>query len=317
MQTPSAEFIEGLGLILAEHEAATAARLDDMSARVADTIQSRLDDINARVADTIQSRLDAIQPGAPGRDGQDKILLLPRHVGAGEPYAANDVAWHAGGIWQAVRNGCGPPDADPAGWRCLVPGIAAIETREDFATRELCFGFRLSDGTLHECRARMPAGALPADYQARGWGVIAGDTIRDGDFEREAIRDNPTGPADWAVREVRGRRGRDGKSVPGEPGRPGPGLVGLTLARNAQTGQLVIVPAFADPAVQAQPIAVDMLTEEPGPARHIIRTYAGKWRPGKPCGRGDVVTHAGGLWLSLRPDNDDAPADGPGWERML
>jgi hypothetical protein len=309
MQFDSEAVLGAVGLVLAEHGEETRALIDAQRCAVLEQLEQ------------LEQRLETLPepaPGEPGRDGTDKIVLLPRHIGAADAFAANDIAWHNGGIWQAVRNGIGDPSRDPAGWKCLVPGISAIETREDFATRELIFGFRMSDGTLHESRSRMPAGFLPADYAARGWGVIAGDIVRDGDFDRQALRDNPSEPADWTLREVRGRRGRDGKSMPGEPGRPGPGLIGLTLARDAQTARLVIVPTFADPAVKAEPVAIDLLTEEPEATRHIIRTFCGAWRGGKSYGRGDVVRHNGALMLSLRPDNDQAPADGaPSWERML
>jgi HK97 family phage portal protein len=103
-----------------------------------------------------------------------------------------------------------PPDPVPEPPAAI--SLAGIETRQDWRRRELVFEFRLSDGSVQESRARMLPGILPADHAALGWGVITGDIIRDGEFDRVALCDDPQPgrPDHWSVREIRGRRGRAG-----------------------------------------------------------------------------------------------------------
>lgn len=306
---PDTAIFEALGVALVEQERKFVTELDAAIAALVDDLAETLD---RRFAE-----LPVPRDGEPGKDGVDRVLALPRHIGPREPFERNEIAWHAGGLWQAVRAGAGDPDNDPAAWKCLVPGVASMAASEDWERREFVFAFRMSDGHLHETRARMLPGLLPPDYRQRGLGVICGDIIRDGDFERTALVDDPD-PADplhWQTREIRGRRGRDGKGLPGDPGPPGPGLAGLSLARAGD--RLVIVPAFDDPGVEVAPIPVDLLVDEPAGARKPIVGFAGKHAAGAAYHRGDVVSGAGGLWLSLTADNRAPLVDGASWERML
>lgn len=293
---------------------ALAERLVEQEERTGAALANSLDALAAEFSAALDARLAELpepRDGEPGKDGLDRVLALPRHIGPAEPFERNEIAWWRNGIWQAVRAGLGDPETDPAGWQCLVPGLAAIEAREDWTRRELVFAFRLSDGHCHETRARMLPGVLPPDYAERGVGVIAGDIVRDGDFERTALVDGPEpgNPEHWQTREIRGRRGR--------PGGPGPGLVGLTLAREPG-GPLCILPAYADPGIEAAPIAVDMLLGEPEPGLRPIVGFAGGYSAAKAYGRGVVVSAPGGaLWLSLASDNRAPLAEGAAWERML
>lgn len=302
-----------LGQALADQERATdeaiASAVDQLAVRFLSTLDQRFKD------------LPTPKDGEPGQDGIDRVLVLPRYInGPDQRFERNEVAAFKGGIWQAVRAGQGDPDHDPSAWQCLVPGVAGIEAREDWAKRELIFGFRMSDGHLNETRARMLPGLLPADWEDQGIGIIAGDIVRDGDFERTALKDgaDPANAQDWSIREIRGRRGRPGETAKGEQGKPGPGLTGLSLARDQVTGQLAILPAFADPDVQADPILVDILVNETGPARRAIVGFAGKFDRTKSYGRGDVVAAPGpALFLSLKPDNRAALDREDSWERMV
>lgn len=312
MELDNAAILAAVAERLVEHERRGAAALDNFG-RLIDALADRFaDELDRRFAE-----LPVPSDGEPGKDGLDRVLALPRHVKAGEAFERNEIAWHAGGLWQAVRAGVGGPDDDPAAWRCLVPGVAAIEAVEDWTRREFVFAFRMSDGHRHETRARMLPGYLPPGWHEAGVGVIAGDLVRDGEFERTALVDgaDPGDPTQWLCREIRGRRGRDGKSLPGDPGPPGPGLVGLTLARAGE--RLAIVPRFADPGVEVVPIAVDLLVEDPAPGLRAIVGFAGKHAAGRDYGRGVVVSGAGGLWLSLKPDNRAPLVEGASWERML
>jgi hypothetical protein len=261
-----------------------------------------------------------------GQDGTDRILALPRTVREDEACEHNAIVHHRFGLWQAVRATSGDPDTDPAGWKCLVPGVAGIETREDYARREMIAGFRMSDGRLHECRWRMPATYLPHDYRQRGWGVIAGDILRDGDHDHVALVDNPAPPAgensdQWQKLQVIGRRGRPGESVKGEPGPPGPGLEGLAIVRDPASDRLAILPEYADKRIPAVPIAIDLMTEPLAQGRAAIVGFAGAFHSSKRYARGDVVSafqgDAAGLWLSLRPDNQAPLHDGAAWQRMI
>lgn len=309
----TATILEAVGQVLAEHQADVMRRLD-----------AQREDFTRALAERIDA-LPEPAPGEPGRDGVDRILALPRYVKEGESCEANAIAWCNAGIWQAVRATSGGPIDDPSGWKCLVPGVAAIETREDWAARELVFGLRMSDGQLHECRGRMPATLLPNDYLQRGWGVLAGDTLRPvpeqpGDeVELMALRDGAAlgDPAHWHERRLRGFRGQKGPR--GEAGPPGPGVTGLALARAGD--RLAIVPRFADPAIKAEPIAVDLLTDDPAPGLAPIVGYAGPWNGARSYGRGVVVSgELGGqarLLLSMRSDNTARLADAGAWQVML
>lgn len=309
----TATILEAVGQVLAEHTADVMRRLD-----------AQRDDMLQHVAERLAD-LPAPEPGEPGRDGLDRILALPRYVKAGESCEPNAIAWANAGIWQSVRATSGGPLDDPSGWQCLVPGVAAIETREDWKTRELIFGLRMSDGQLHECRGRMPATLLPNDYLARGWGVLAGDTLRPvpdqpgDDLELLALVDGATlGEAShWHERRLRGFRGQ--KGARGDPGPPGPGLVGLDLVTAGE--RLAIAPRFADPATKAEPIAVDLLTADPAPGLAPIVGFAGEWNGARSYGRGAVVSGMVGtgrrLLLSLRSDNTARLADAGAWQVML
>lgn len=345
---------EAIGLALAETETRAAAAIAAAETRAAaalDTLQGdiveALDDLDTRTAAALQARFadmlermaaeigalpppDPGEPGAPGRDGRDGIdrqLALPRAVRSGDTCEANEIAVCCGGIWQAVRVTSGGPEDDPAGWKCLVPGVTDFTVREDMAARELVFAARMSDGRVHECRARQGACQLPPDYLARGWGVLAGDTLRaeGADVEAMALRDGALlgQAADWSETRLRGFRGQ--KGPPGERGPPGdrgPGLVGLDLARG--DAGLVLIPRYADPAVEAEPIAIDFLVNDPGPAggdRAPIACFAGAWTAAKPYARGDAVRAVIGgvqrLCLSIKPDNTARPDDARAWLVMV
>lgn len=307
----SEAIFSALGAALVDHERKMTAELDLALRALADDWSDELD---RRLGE-----LPAPRDGEPGKDGLDRVLALPRHIGPAERYERNDIAWWRAGIWQAVRAGQGDPETDPGGWKCLVPGIAAIETREDWRKRELVFAFVLASGERHETRARMLPGFLPPDWQASGIGVLAGDIMREGDFERLALVDgaDPAKASDWQAREIRGRRGRDGKGLPGERGPAGPGLVGLTFAREPG-GPLVILPQYADPTVKAAPVEVELFLGELAPPLRPILGFEGRHSATKAYRRGSVVSAPGGaLWLSLAPDNRAPLAEGEQWERMI
>jgi len=304
-------------------ETRVSSELENVQARLASGLQDHTAQTLERLAAEIAA-LPAPEPGQPGRDGVDRILALPRYVRAGESCAANEVAWHKGGIWQSVRVTSGNPDDDPPGWQCLVPGVTSFEAREDWQTREIIFAARMSDGALHECRGRMPATALPADYLDRGWGVLAGDTWRspDGEVQLEALRDGAAlgVPEHWRETRLRGFRGQKGlKGDKGDRGAPGPGLVGMDLVRS--DAGLAIVPRYADPAVTPEPIAVQLLTADPEPGRQVIAAFAGSWDAGRTYRRGDAVrANVAGrdrLVLSIKSDNNAAPHDGAAWLVMV
>lgn len=353
----AATILEAVGLALAERDALAEARFcdlrDGLEARLADALDNlpeppaiELPDFSAEIADALASadeRTDGLlaeletrfaealenlpepEPGERGRDGLDRVLALPRYVREGETCEANVIAWAMAGLWQSVRVTSGGPADDPSGWRCLVPGVHAIETREDWTSRELVIGLRMSDGTLHECRGRMPATQLPPDYLARGWGVLAGDTLRPppeqpGDeIELLALKDGAAlgNAEDWRETRLRGFRGQKGKpGDKGERGPPGPGLAGLGLAREGD--RLALVPRYADPTIEAEPIAVDLLVDDPGPGLAPVTGYAGDWNAARTYPRGAMVSAIIGgtprLCLSIKPDNNDAPGKGRGWQ---
>ena len=242
--------IEAVGQTLVDAESRAAERFEEFRA-----------DMLERFAEFIGQ----IPDPEPGRDGVDRVMALPRYVKPGESCELNCIAWANAGIWQSVRATSGGPSDDPSGWKCLVPGVAAIETREDWPARELVIGLRMSDGQLHECRGRMPATRLPPDFMQRGWGVLAGDTLRPPgeDIELMALRDGAAlGEAsDWQETRLRGFRGQKGGA--GDRGPAGPGLAGLTLV-DGPAG-LAIMPRYEDPKVKAEPITVDLLTgADPG-----------------------------------------------------
>jgi hypothetical protein len=309
----AAVILEAVGLVLAEQAADTERQLAQLRS-----------DCAAALAEAI----DSLPEPEPGTPGQDRILALPRYVREGESCEANAIAWNNGGLWQSVRVTSGSPADDPSGWKCLVPGVAAIETREDWATRELVIGLRMSDGTLHECRGRMPATQLPPDYLARGWGVLAGDTLRPPpekpgeEIELLALRDGAAlgDPQAWREMRLRGFRGQKGKpGDKGNPGPPGPGLAGLALGK--ANGRLAIVPRFADPNIKAEPIAVDLLVDDPGPGLAPITGFAGGWNAARTYRRGEVVAAdvagARRLLLSMKSDNNARPADADAWQVMI
>lgn len=308
MALDAQRIIKAVGALLAEHEAQT---------------QSALQVIREDTAAAIAA-LPEPEPGAPGRDGVDRIAVLPRWVKAGEACPANELAWWQSGIWQAVRATSGSPADDPTGWQCLVPGVHAIETREDWARREVVIGLRMSDGTCHECRGRMPATRLPPNYEARGWGVLAGDTLllEDGENEMIALRDGAQLDIaeHWEVYRYRGLRGQRGKQgdqgPPGKAGPPGPGIIGLEIVTDPTGGGAALLPRYADKSIEAQPVVIDLMHRDPGEGRQVISCWAGPWQARITYRRGDVVSHAGQLFLNVRAENSDKPNTSSGWEAM-
>jgi hypothetical protein len=307
--------IAAIGKLLAEQAAETRAAINQVETAIGAVVERQ-------VAEAITQ----IPAARDGKDGTDRILVLPRTVRGDEPCEHNAIVHHRFGLWQAVRATSGDPDTDPAGWKCLVPGVAGIETAEDYGRREIVAAFRMSDGRAHECRWRMPATYLPPDYLQRGWGIIAGDILRDGDHDYVALVDNPDPPGadpgeQWQKLQVIGRRGRPGESLRGDPGPPGPGLEGLSIVRDPASDRLAILPTYADKRIPAEPIAIDLMTEAPPRGRAAIVGFAGPFHTAKHYGRGDVVSafqgEAPGLWLSLRPDNHDPLANAASWQRMI
>lgn len=332
---------EGLGHVqaerLAETETRSQAALADLEARMdealasvdgaaAEAIQLRFAEILERVASEIAA-LPAPEPGEPGtdgRDGLDRVLALPRMIRSGEGCAANEIAWHENGLWQSVRVTSGNPADDPSGWKCLVPGISDFQVGADWEARQVIFAARMSDGQLYECRGRMAAGPLPPDFIDRGWGVLAGDTWRPegSDVELMAKRDGALlgNVEDWQETRLRGFRGQKGpKGDKGDKGAPGAGLVALDVVRG--DAGLVILPRFADPAIEADPIPVQLLIADPEPGRQLISTFAGEWHAGRTYGRGEVVRAdvdgQARLCLSIRSENNAPAHDGRAWQVML
>lgn len=310
--TMAAPILEAVGLALVEYEGRAVERFDRFRA-----------DILQQFADFVGQ----LPEPEPGRPGVDRILTLPRYVKEGESCEANTVAWCNAGIWQSVRVTSGGPADDPSGWKCLVPGVAQIETAEDWKAREFIIGLRMSDGTLHQCRGRMPATRLPVDYMQRGWGVLAGDTLRPPaepgeEIELEALKDGACIgiPEHWQEIRLRGFRGQKGK--PGDQGLagpPGPGLTGLDMVE--ADGRLAIMPRFADPQIKGAAIAVDLLVDDPQPGLAPIVGFAGAWHGARTYRRGEVVSAqvdgAPRLLLSIRPDNDARPNDDRAWQVMI
>ena len=42
--------------------------------------------------------------------------------------------------------------------------------------------------------------------------------------------------------------------------------------------------------------------------------YVGVWQKAQTYRKGDVVTHDGSMWVSLKADNSDAPGKGDSWQ---
>ncbi len=291
----------------------------------------------AAVREEVAEQLAALPapvPGPPGRDGEngkdglDRVLAAPASAVPGKRCPRNEIIHHGRGIWQSIRETSGDPDEDPAGWKCLVPGIAAIEFAEDMGSRRATCTIRTSDGMAHEIGWRLPAGFLPPDWQERGWGILAGDILPDGDHHYRALIDSPGNPLaeatadNWQKVQVVGRRGKIGpQGIPGDRGEAGPGIKGLALVRNEAGTGLAIVPEYADPRINAEPIAIDLLVEPAEQGRSAIVGFAGRYHTGKAFGRGDVVSaitdRMPSLWLSLKPDNREALAEGAAWQRMI
>lgn len=307
-----ARIIKAVGVMLAEHEAQTESQLAAIRGETADAIAA----------------LPAPEPGEPGRDGTDRIMALPRWVKEGEACPVNELAWWKSGIWQSVRATSGSPADDPSGWACLVPGVHAIETKEDWTRRELVIGLRMSDGHLHECRSRMPATRLPPDYEQRGWGVLAGDTLllEGGEFEMFAVKDGAQLDVadDWETYRYRGPRGQKVRGDPGPPGPPGPpgaGLIGLDIVTDPTGRGAALLPRYADKSVKAEPVVIDLMQRDPGEGRQVITCWAGPWNAGITYRRGDVVGLADGsgnrrLFLNTRAENAGKPGESSGWEAM-
>jgi hypothetical protein len=315
------KLMRAVGTLLAESDAANAKAIEEVR-----------EEVTAAIA-----ALPAPEPGPPGLDGLDggdgidRVVCSPASVGPTQRCPRNEIIHHGCGIWQAIRETAGDPDNDPSGWKCLVPGIAGIEFAEDLAGRRASCTIRTSDGAAHEVGWRLPAGYLPHDWQQRGWGIIAGDILRDGDHDYVALIDFPGNPLDprtaenWQKMQVVGRRGRTGdpgkKGDPGDAGEPGPGLTGLSLIRDPARAHLAILPRYADARVQAEPLELDLMIEPAPEGRAAIVGFAGPFHNSKRYGRGDVVSavmHGGPtLWLSLKPDNRDPLTDSGSWQRMI
>lgn len=311
--------LRAVGTMLAESDAATAQAIEAVREEVAAQLAA----------------LPEPEPGPPGRngvdgrDGVDRVLALPATVGPDQRCPPGEIIHHARGIWQAVRPTSGDPSRDPLGWRCLVPGIAGIEFAENMATRQATCTIRTSDGEAHEVSWRLPAGYLPPDWQQRGWGILAGDILRDGDDDYVALIDFPGNPlgestaANWQKMQVVGRRGKTGSAGQAGPqGEPGPGLRGLTIVRDPANAGLAILPDYDDPRVQAEPIAIDLMTEPAAQGRSAIVGFAGAYHAAKRFNRGDVVSAIveglPSLWLSLKPDNREPLRENTGgWQRMI
>lgn len=308
MALDSQRIIKAVGVMLAEHEAQTETQLATIREETAQAIAA----------------LPAPEPGDPGRDGVDRIMALPRWVKEGEACPANEIAWWQSGIWQSVRATSGNPADDPSGWQCLVPGVHAIDTSEDWTRRELVIGLRMSDGHLHECRARMPATRLPPDFEARGWGVLAGDTLlmEGGETERLALVDGAQMDVaehweEYRYRGVRGQRGKQGDpGGPGKEGPPGPGVIGLDIVADPTGSAAALLPKYADKSVKAEPVVIDLIQRDPGEGRQVITCWAGPWNAGRTFQRGDVVSSNGRLFLNTRAENTGKPGEAGGWEAM-
>lgn len=305
-----ASILEAVGIILADMESRTGARLGVIA-----------NDCTAQIEAAI-AQLPEPQPGAPGRDGVDRIMAAPRFVRSGEACPANELACWQNGIWQSVRATGGDPGEDPFGWRCLVPGIHGRETRQDWQTRETVSVLQLSDNTFLETRTRMAPMVLPSDYLVRSIGVLAGDTRRNeaGDMEYMALVDgaDEADSESWRETRLRGFRGQKGpKGERGDRGPAGAGLVDFTLVDDPARGQLALVPRFSDPAIKGQPIMIERLLADPPAGRLAITCWAGRWNAAKSYTRGDVVGDGQGrMLISLKSDNAARLSDPGAWEAM-
>lgn len=241
--------IEALGIVMREHETRLSAMIETRSAALADRLETRSAALEAR----IDAKILEVKDGEPGLN---QVIIAPHFIGNDDVIEKNQTAYWEAGLWQAIRKTCGSPAKDPNSWKCLVPGIAAVEGRQDWQARETVTVVRMSDGAVHEIRARMLPGILPADFVKRGIRPIADDLLFDGVTQKRARIDDadPAEPGDWEIRTLAGRRGKPGEVKKGDKGEAGAGIKAAFVEHDHGRGVPVMVLELTD----GEHVAVDL-----------------------------------------------------------
>jgi len=292
------------GLVL-ESERTTAA-VEERLLSAVDKFNNSATKFNSDL-EIINKRLDEMPTPEPGKDGLDRVSILPRHIAENTRLEKNEIVIHNGGLFQSTKKTLGNPTVDPMAYQCLVTGVTEIRSLHKPKERTIELWARLSDGS------EILAGTIDAlpKYNAQG----AESKSLDGDFYIDAGEFHYLELGVWKSLSIVGGKGDEGKR--GRKGMPGAAAVGIDDIQ--AEGQALTV-YLTDGTVKE--FIIDVIAPAPEEISQPIKRYAGTYNFKNSYEAGDLVTYANGISLAIRSgtapiDDKDywvkitAPAGGP------
>lgn len=295
---PKTPGIDGIGIKAVEQEESSAFSL------VLDNDQT----IQVKLPEPLKGEAgEKGLQGSDGLDGLDSPIAEARLACAG--LEKNDLAYYAGGLFQATKKTIGTPEDDAGAYRLVVNGVDKAEFNVDPIERKAAFVIRKTDGDQQEIFVDMPAGYV-ADPK-----VVS--RLFKGDYTFEGTKIKIWDGEAWQEHQQRGPTGREGKT--------GAGIKGAKLSDNqlrfeTTTGKTFDVPFVETVAEYLLSEYGETIAKLAAPAQEnttqIINRFAGIWKAGESNKAGDVVTTSHGLFLALA-DTKEAPEKSNDWQLML
>ena len=237
--------------------------------------------------------------GVDGRDGMDNPAIAPISIDRDFKASKGLVVYHRGGLWQAIRNTNGDPEADSGNWNCFVDGISDVTSSFDAQSALHYVHFEKTNGTKETVSFERPPAYLPAGEHKSV----------DGDFFLDETSLNVYVQGTWLAKDLKGERGDDGKD--GTRGRVGKRGVGIEDIIAVENGWTVLLTNG-----ETKDLYLDILNNGKEDVDQEIKRYAGNWHSSKSYSVGDVVTLTNSLFVCLS-NTSDSPESSDSWAQMV
>lgn len=274
-----------------------------------DTLKSVIDERLSQVKDGANG-----QDGKDGRDGQDgrdgepgrdRPLIESMHVRDTDKVDKNSVVSHGGGLFIASRKANGTPTDDPAGYNCIVNGIADISF-EQTELRKTAMRLSLSDGLVidHTIENHSPIfrGTFKKDVEYSINDIVIKD-------HKTLIKVAADGEKQWQlfVFPEKGEKGEIGPS--GSAGHDGVGIKDIFASDDN------ILFEMTDGRVHTIQLALPDLNGDFDGAE--IKSFRGYYDSTQSYTSGEIVRMDNALWLATDRTSDFPSAKSADWVQMI
>lgn len=254
------------------------------------------------------------EKGKDGEDGVDRFILTPVQDDPDARLEKNDLIYHSGGLWQAVKKTIGNPEKDPGSYRLVCNGVTEVSHVLDKNERQHTISCRLSDGGQFNLSwADPPSIRVDGD----GYTPIAKDIRVEGSMlevyngvtnkwvPTVSLKGEPGKEGGRGRKGMRGESGVGVKSFDFDDGlfhvkMTGPVAVPASVDQVAIAPNLTLLIGPRDEKGDATDFFLSLTEPPKEEVPEQIRRFAGNYRKGAKYLSGDVVASVNGLHLSLK-----------------